>query len=264
MSIQDSWNSAEAYEQFMGRWSRIAARSFLSWLSPTRGRRWLDVGCGSGALSEAILKQCAPVELTAVDQSNAYVVGIEERLGKTVRCKVGDASALPVGSDSVDYTVSGLALNFIAEPVKALSEMKRVTSENGTVAVYVWDYSGTMDLLNAFWDAAVALDSEASNLHEGFLFAGANPESIGGFMDEAGYTEINTAPLEIETLFENFADYWNPFLGGQGPAPSYLISLDESNREKIRESLLKSLPIRKDGSIQLRARAWAVKGNPNH
>lgn len=260
MRVQDSWKSADAYEYFMGRWSRLAARSFLDWLSPAHGLRWLDVGCGSGALSEAVLNHCAVAELTAVDQSDKFVAGVQERLGKLVRCRVGEATELPVENDSVDYAVSGLVLNFIPEPIEALAEMKRVTVPGGTVAVYVWDYAGTMDFLNAFWDTAVTLDPQASNLHERYRFPNANPESMSGLLDEAGYIDIDSAPIDIETHFDSFEDYWKPFLGGQGPAPSYLLSLDDSHRRKIRESLLESLPIQRDGSIRLLARAWAVKG----
>ena len=166
MSMQDSWKSADPYEYFMGRWSRRAAQYFLAWLSPAHGLRWLDVGCGSGALSEAVLNHCAVAELTAVDQSDEFVGDIQKRLGKLVSCRVGDATALPIESNSVDYTVSGLLLNFISDPIRALAEMKRVTTPGGTVAMYVWDYAGTMDFLNAFWDSAVKVDSQASKLHE--------------------------------------------------------------------------------------------------
>lgn len=258
--MQDSWKSTAAYEHFMGRWSRLAARSFLDWLSPTHGLRWLDVGCGSGALSEAVLHRCAATELTAVDQSTEFVTGVQERLGKQVRCRVADATALPIGNDSVDYTVSGLLLNFISEPIKALTEMKRVTAPEGTVALYVWDYAGKMDFLNAFWDTAVTLDPQASYLHERYRFPGTNPESLRSLLDEAGCIDVDSAPIDIETRFEDFEDYWNPLLGGQGPAPSYLVSLDESHRRKMRERLLDTLPIQRDGSIHLHARAWAVQG----
>ncbi|SYZ74776.1 putative methyltransferase, S-Adenosyl-L-methionine (SAM)-MTase protein [Candidatus Zixiibacteriota bacterium] len=261
--MRDSWKSAEAYEYFMGRWSRLAARSFLNWLAPAHGMRWLDVGCGSGALSEAILNQCAAAQLTAVDRSDEFVARVQERLGKLVHCLVGDAAALPMERTSVDYAVSGLVLNFISEPVEALAEMKRVIAPAGIAAVYVWDYAGIMEFLNAFWDTAVALDPHASGRHERYRFPDANPDSLRGMFDEAGYRDIESAPIEIETHFGNFEDYWNPFLGGQGPAPSYLASLDESHRQKIRESLKDSLPIQPDGSISLRARAWAVKGRPN-
>ena len=261
--MRDSWKSADAYEYFMGRWSRLAARTFLDWLSPAHGMKWLDVGCGSGALSEAILNHCTVAELTAVDQSDEFAEGVQKRWGKLVRCRIGDATALPVKSGSVDYTVSGLLLNFISEPIKALAEMKRVTTPGGTVAMYVWDYAGTMEFLNAFWDIAVTLDSRASDLQERYRFPGANPASLCNLLDEAGYTDIESAPIEIETHFADFEDYWEPFLGGQGPAPTYLVSLDDSHKHRVREKLLNSLPIQGDGSIQLRARAWAVKGRPN-
>ncbi len=260
MSLQDSWKSADAYERFMGRWSRLVARSFLDWLSPASGLRWLDVGCGSGALSEAVLKQCAPSALTAVDRSDEFMAGIERRLGNLVHCKVGDAEAIPVESESIEFAVSGLVLNFVSDPVRALVEMKRVTIPKGTVALYVWDYAGTMDLLNAFWDAAVALEPQVASLHEGRRFPNAGSESLCSLMREAGFSHVELAPIEIMTRFENFEDYWQPFLGGQGPAPTYLMSLRASQRQRLRQRLLNALPIEEDGSIPLRARAWALKG----
>jgi len=261
--VKDSWKSVDPYEYFMGRWSRRIAHPFLDWLSPAHGLRWLDVGCGSGALSETILNHCVVAELTAVDQSDEFVRDIQKRLGKLARCRVGDATALPAENDSVDYTVSGLVLNFISEPIRALAEMKRVTTASGTVAIYVWDYTGKMDFLNKFWDTVVKLDPTASTLHEGYRFPDSTAKALTVLFEDAGFVNIESAPLDIVTHFRDFDDYWKPFLGGQGPAPTYLMSLEESNRQRLREALVDCLPIQDDGSIQLRARAWAVKGNPN-
>jgi ubiquinone/menaquinone biosynthesis C-methylase UbiE len=259
-NIPDSWQGSDPYERFMGRWSRVVARRFLDWLTPSEGLKWLDVGCGSGALSEAILRQCAPSELIAVDQSESFVNALQARLGVRIKCRIGDALALPCETHTVDITVSGLVINFIPDPVAALVEMRRVTKPGGMVALYAWDYPGSMDLLNRFWDCAVALDPSASNLHEAVRFSTMTAERLSGYFESAGFERTESTGLEIEMGFRDFDDYWEPFLGGQGPAPTYLMSFDETKRQTLRELLKNSLPIEADGSIRLNGRAWGVRG----
>lgn len=258
--ITDSWQSSDPYERFMGRWSRVVARRFLDWLTPPEGLKWLDVGCGSGALSETILRRCAPSELIAIDQSESFVNALQARLGDPIKCQVGDALALPCDDGAVDITVSGLVINFIPDPVAALVEMRRVTRPGGLVALYAWDYPGGMDLLNRFWDNAVALDPSASELHEAARFSTVTTEKLRGYFESAGLEQIESTGLEIEMRFRDFNDYWEPFLGGQGPAPTYLMSLGETKRQTLRELLRDSLPIESDGSTWLRARAWGLRG----
>lgn len=255
------WKSGDSYDYYMGRWSRLVAKRFLEWLSPARGLKWLDVGCGSGVLSTEIISQYNPAKVVAVDQSEGFVNALRVILDEQAQCLVGNALALPVEAESADIVVSGLVLNFIAEPLNALAEMKRATARGGTVAVYVWDYSGTMDFLNKFWDMAVTLDPSARSLHEGTRFRDSNIEALTGLFEASGFTEIASTPIQITTLFNDFDDFWNPFLGGQGPAPTYLMSLDDAQRTRLRTLLVESLPIRSDGSISMNARAWAIRGN---
>lgn len=256
----DPWDSADSYELFMGRWSKLVSKLFIDWLSRPAGLKWLDVGCGSGALSEVVIEQLKPIELTAIDQSENYVAAAQIRLGIQAKCRVGNALDLPLEDSSVDVTVSGLALNFIPQPVQALAEMRRVTVTGGTVALYIWDYAGKMELLNQFWDAAIELDSGAMNLHEGARFPDSNAEVLNTYFENVGFANIETIPIEVCTLFRDFDDYWEPFLGGQGPAPSYLLSLSESDRSKLKNLLHERLPVQADGSIPLNSRAWAAKG----
>jgi ubiquinone/menaquinone biosynthesis C-methylase UbiE len=257
--MDDSWLSGDPYDYYMGRWSSRVAELFTDWLSLSPGLEWLDIGCGSGALSETILNKQKPERVTAIDQSEGFVKTAQKRLGNRANCRVGNAFDLPLENASVNAAISGLVLNFLPEPEKALIEMKRVTTPGGSVAVYVWDYAGKMDLLNYFWDTAVELNPKAINLHEGRRFPGTDSEGLKDIFKRAGFLEIETAPLEINTDFSDFDDYWQPFLGGQGPAPTYVLSLDESERDKLRHALLERLAIRADGSIPMVARAWAAK-----
>lgn len=258
--MQDSWQSGDPYEYYMGRWSRLVAEKFVDWLSPASGLHWLDVGCGSGALSEAIVHRHNPATLVAIDQSEGFVRAAQQRLGSRVSCKVGNAIALPVDSATINMAVSGLVLNFIAAPEQALSEMQRVTEKGGTVAVYIWDYAGTMEFLTYFWDAVVELNPAASALHEGRRFPGSNAEHLIETFTRVGLADIEATALDIVTHFTDFDDYWQPFLGGQGPAPSYVATLDEPERSRLRDRLAQRLPLNADGSISLSARAWATQG----
>jgi ubiquinone/menaquinone biosynthesis C-methylase UbiE len=258
--MKDSWESGDPYEYYMGRWSLLVAESFVDWLSPPSGLNWLDVGCGSGALSEAIINNHKPATLTAIDQSEDFVSTAQKRLGSRAHCRVGNALSLPMDESSVNIAVSGLVLNFISEPEKALSEMRRVTNVGGMVAVYVWDYAGKMDFLRYFWDAAVEINPEALNLHESKRFPNSNADALKRLFESTGFVDIETTSIEIATHFRDFDDYWKPFLGGQGPAPSFLLSLDQDEKDKLRNTLKTRLPAQLDGSISMVARAWAAKG----
>lgn len=258
--MQDSWQSGDPYEYYMGRWSTLVARQFIDWLSPEPGLRWLDVGCGSGALSEAIINRHKPASVDALDQSEGFVRTAQQRLGTRANCIPGNALSLPFDDESIDIAVSGLVLNFIPEPIKALAEMQRVTHSDGIVAVYIWDYAGKMEFLRYFWDVAVQLNPGASDLHEGHRFSQANADYLVDLFKRTGLSNVNTELLEIKTEFSDFNDYWNPFLGGQGPAPTYVSKLEDSDRNQLRESLARVLPMNEDGKISLSARAWAVKG----
>ena len=260
--MKDSWQSGNPYEYYMGRWSKLVADAFVDWLSPQARLRWLDVGCGSGALSEAILGKYDPETVVAIDQSEGFVRTAQQRLGPRATCKVGEALSLPLDDSSVDVAVSGLMLNFVPLPEKVLAEMRRVTTPGGTVAGYIWDYAGRMEFLNHFWDVAVELNPGASELHEKRRFASSNAAELSAVFARSGIADVEASPIEIPTHFADFDDFWKPFLGGQGPAPTYVSKLTPSERDALRDALMDRLPIRRDGSIRLSARAWAVKGSP--
>jgi len=257
--MQDSWEAGDPYEYFMGRWSSLVSQLFLDWLAGSPGGSWLDVGCGTGALSEAVLDREAPARLTALDQSAGFVNSARQRLGDHADCRVGNAMALDLPDSCFDYAISGLMLNFVPDPGQALREMKRVTVPGGTVAIYVWDYAGRMDFLRLFWDAAVELDADSSPLHEGTRFPESNSAGLMRWFDNAGFTGTGVQPLDIATQFRDFDDFWQPFLGGQGPAPTYVQSLEPSRRRQLRDRLRDVLPVGDDGSIALAARAWAAR-----
>jgi SAM-dependent methyltransferase len=160
----------------------------------------------------------------------------------------------------LDAAVSGLVLNFVADPTRMAAEMRRVVRPGGTVALYVWDYAGKMELMRYFWDAAAALDAAARELDEGVRFPVCRPEPLAELLRAAGLVAVETRALDVPTVFADFDDYWSPFLGGQGPAPGYCVALPEEKRARLRERLRRALPAERDGRIALLARAWAVRG----
>jgi SAM-dependent methyltransferase len=260
MGETERWASGALYEPYVGRWSRLVAREFLVWLHAPPGLAWLDVGCGTGALAEQVALSCAPARLAAIDRSAEFLVFARERLGAVADLRVADADALPFGAGAFDRVVSGLVLNFLPDPARALAEMRRVLRRGGEVALYVWDYTGRMELMRHFWDAATALDPRAAALDEGSRFPICRPEALREAFAAAGLDEVATHAIEVPTVFRDFDDYWSPFLGGQGPAPGYCAALPEAARAALRERLRQTLPARADRSIHLVARAWAVRG----
>lgn len=257
--ISDTWERGDPYEQYVGRWSRQVAPRFLAWLGVPAGRRWLDVGCGTGALSAAILDNCAPTSLTGVEPSQGFLDTARQRLGTRATLHRGDAQAIPLADTSIDATVSGLVLNFVPDAQAGVAEMARVTRGGGVIGAYVWDYAGRMELMRYFWDAVVALDPQSAKLDEGLRFPLCRPEALAALFERTGLRDVRTAAIDVPTPFASFDDYWRPFLGGQGPAPAYAVSLDEPRRERLREHIRERMPAQADGSISLIARAWAVR-----
>lgn len=255
----DSWNAGDPYEQYVGRWSQLVAREFLAWLDLPSSLRWLEVGCGTGALTAAIAEQCRPSRLIGIDPSEGFLAKARARLGTSATFHVANAMDIPVPDAEADVVVSGLVLNFVPNTAVALSEMRRAVVPGGTIAGYVWDYAGKMELMRHFWDAAVALDPAARELDEGVRFPLCRPEALESAFRNANLAAVAVVPIEVPTRFRDFDDYWSPFLGGQGPAPSYAMSLNEASRNRLRDRIRERLPTQPDGSIPLVARAWAIR-----
>jgi SAM-dependent methyltransferase len=262
MQRKDVWASGDAYEPYVGRWSRLVAREFLAWLGLPPGQDWLDIGCGTGALSQTILDNASPRHVTGIDPSDGFVSFARHAVtDPRATFQVGDAQELPIANGCSDVTVSGLVLNFVPDQPKAVREMKRATRTGGVVAAYVWDYAGEMQIMRRFWDAAVALDATALPLDEGGRFPLCHPEPLANLFRDAGFDDVAVRPIDVPTIFKDFDDYWTPFLGGQAPAPGYCMSLAEDRRAALRDRIRMTLqPSGGDGSIHLIARSWAVRG----
>jgi SAM-dependent methyltransferase len=245
------FSQGDGYERFMGRWSRRLAPLFVTFAGVTAGDRVLDVGSGTGALSAAAAA-IESVQVTGIEPAAAYVRYARQSLNG--HFEVGDAMALPFADDSFDRTLAMLVLNFVPDPAAALQQMIRVTRPGGVVAAAVWDYGEGMQMLRTFWDAAVALDPAAAPRDERHM-----PLCTRGTLTAQwrthGLLNVDEQPLTIDMAFASFDDYWQPFLGGQGPAGVYVSSLAESARHTLESRLRARLD-----DLTLRARAWAVRG----
>jgi SAM-dependent methyltransferase len=242
----------------MGRWSRQVALHYLDWLAAPTGAAWLDLGCGTGALTQAILARCEPRSVVGIDPSAGFVAHAHATTKDTrVRFEVGDATRLPLADASVDAAASALALNFVPDRPTALRELIRVVRPLGLISFYVWDYpSGGLGFVRAFWNAAIALRPAATDLGEDARFAFCTPGGLTDLCRAAGLPPVTVAPIEIETRFATFEDYWRPFTLGGGPAPGYCASLPEDARAQLQAKLREELG---PGPLSFTARAWAVK-----
>jgi SAM-dependent methyltransferase len=245
----------------MGRWSSILAGEFVEWLGVGFGLHWLDVGCGTGALTGAIASRAGPASVIGCDPAQPYIEFARETIGSEhVSFVTAGVDSLPARSGGYDSVTSSLALNFFPDPAGAVREMRDASAKGGTVSSCVWDYSGRMEFLRVFWDAASRVDSNAISLDEGTRFPLCRRGALVELFRDAGLREIRCEPIEIATDFSSFEEYWRPFLGGSGPAPSYVASLDEDLRAELANDLKRVLLTQADGSIHLTARAWAVRG----
>ncbi|WP_138464262.1 class I SAM-dependent methyltransferase [Poseidonocella sp. HB161398] len=255
----DAWTAGQSYDRYMGRWSAAVAERFLDWLEPPGGARWVEAGCGTGALTSAILRRCAPASVLATDASAEFAAHARAAISDPrARFATADAADLPAEDGSADIVASGLVLNFLPDRLAGLAEMRRVLRPGGLLSFYAWDYpGGGIGFLDAFWQAAAALDPAAAALDEGARFPFCTRDGLAALLAEAGIGAPAIAPIEIVTEFPDFEAFWQPFTLGAGPAPGYCTSLPPDRREALKTRLAERLGAGRP--VSFRARAWAVK-----
>jgi ubiquinone/menaquinone biosynthesis C-methylase UbiE len=247
---------ADAYDRYMGRYSRELAAKMVAFAGVEEAMRALDVGCGPGSLTETLAARVGAKRVAAADPSESFVSACRERVSQA-DVRVASAEALPWPDESFDAVLSQLVLNFMRDARAGVSEMKRVARRGGVVASATWDYSDGMRMLRVFFDSALVLDPEAPD--EGKTMRFQDPESLASLWQELGFDSVETAALEVEGAYTSFDDYWNPFTEGVGPGGSYCASLTPDHRAALREECRKRLGDPREPFV-LSARAWAVRG----
>lgn len=256
------FGDAEAYERFMGRWSRLLAPLLVDFAKLPDTGRVLDVGSGTGSLTISIAKLKGRCQVVGIDPSKEYVgyANSKNPFPDRASFQVGDAQKLRFSDATFDGSSSLLVFNFIPDRNAALREVSRVTKPGGWVSAAVWDYEAGMRMLRAFWDAAGTIDPAAQKLDESRMPL-CRAAELGTFWKQGGLERVEERPLDITMQFESFADYWDPFLLGQGPAGAYLRNLDSDRRQLLRKEVMRQLALRaEDAPFSLPARAWAVRG----
>jgi SAM-dependent methyltransferase len=259
--MDDAWSAGATYEDFMGRWSRPLAHEFLAWLDPPPNGHWLDVGTGTGALASAICADADPSSVVGCDPSAPFLEEARSRVtDPRATFTFAESGSLPRREGGYDAVVSGLALNFFPDPEAAVTEQLGLVRSGGLVAAFVWDYAGGMQFLRRFWDAAIEVEPQAASLDEGRRFPICNPKPLAHLFESAGARDVRVGDISVPTTFQDFSDYWRPFLGGTGPAPSLVSGLSSAQRKDLAERLENRLAPESGAPIELEARAWAVVG----
>ncbi|CAN5466910.1 class I SAM-dependent methyltransferase [soil metagenome] len=255
----DAWSDAANYEPYMGRWSRRLASEFVSWLAVAPGARWLDFGCGTGALTTMILHNAQPASVLGLDPSapylNAACAAIRDPRASFM---LGTADRIADQGSRFDAVVAGLVLNFVPDPRTVLTALRASLAGGGTFTAYVWDYQA-MQMFHYFWDVASTFHASATRLQNLTRFSELSHDDLEKLMISAGFQDVVGRELILPMVFANFDDYWRPLLGRQGPASYLLGDLTVQDKATLGEAVRAVLPVESDGSIHLTARAWMVR-----
>ncbi|HJS97249.1 MAG TPA: methyltransferase domain-containing protein [Solirubrobacteraceae bacterium] len=243
---------AEQYDQFMGRYSGPLAPRFADFAGITPGQLALDVGCGPGALTGELARRLGEDAVSAVDPSEGFVDAIADRY-PGVRVQHAAAEQLPFDSGRFDAALAQLVVHFMADPVRGLGEMMRVTKAGGVVAACVWDHAGGQGPLGTFWEAARDLDADVEDESE---LAGAREGHLAELMRTAGASDVRETALAVDVAHSSFDEWWDPFLLGVGPAGKYVSKLDATQQARLRDVCRERLP---RAPFVVSARAWAAR-----
>ena len=247
----------------MGRWSRLLARAFVEWLQPAPAANWLEVGCGTGALTSTICDLCEPASVVACDPSEPFIEHARKNL-PDARASFVVAGAKP-SAPRRRIRCGGLRARpqLPADPGRPLTSMRERLRSGGTVAAYVWDYAEGMEFLRLLLGRGGRAGPWRSCPPRRRRFPLCREPALAALFRSAGLAQVETHALDIPTEFATFDDYWTPFLRGTGPAPSYVASLGSAGPRGAERAARTTPPAERDGRIRLRARSWAVRGVPS-
>ena len=256
--IQIRYDDGVAYERMMGNWSRAAGEIFLDWLAPSRGLRWIDVGCGTGAFTELLVEHCAPAEVEGIDPSEAQLSFARTRpVGQIAKFQHGDALALPFSEARFDAAVMALVIFFVPDPAKGVAEMARVVCPGGTVAAYVWDMMGgghPLELMHSEMNAMgfIAPQPPRSDI--------TGLEALRLLWRDAALAEIQTRQISVQRTFSDFEDYWSTSTLAATVSQT-IAAMDPGNLEFLKTRIRAQLIADASGRINCSARVNAIRGN---
>jgi SAM-dependent methyltransferase len=254
--VRSFLTTGRAYDRFMGRYSGPLAVAFADAAAVAPGMSALDLGCGPGALTGVLVDRLGAGLVAAVDPSPSFVAECAAR-HPGVAVRAGRAEEIPFGSGGFDLVLAQLVLHFVADPARCAHEVRRVLRPGGLAAACVWDFAEGMQLLRAFWDAALALDPSAPDEARTLRF-GRRGE-IADWLETAGFDDVTETTLTVSVPYPSFDDLWDGFLAGVGPAGAYCVGLPEPGRAALREQLFGRLGS-PDGPLSLRATARCASG----
>jgi SAM-dependent methyltransferase len=245
--------SGDAYDRFMGRYSRELAPVFADFAGIDSGQRVLDVGCGSGVLTEELARRVGADHVAGADPSPLLEACAERVPGAEL--KRASAESLPWPDEAFDAALAQLVVHFMDDPAAGTAEMRRVTRPGGAVATCVWDFGGGMQLLRLYWQSVRTIDPGADAETSPF----GERDRLEALLRDSGLADVEVDGLEVSTRYEDFDELWNSFLLGVGPAGQYAVGLPPERQEAVRQEYHRRLG-EPDGSFTLDARAWAVRG----
>ena len=257
MTDQISLDDGAAYERYMGEWSRLAGETFLGWLAPQPGLRWLDVGCGNGAFTEMIVGRCAPRSVHGVDPSEGQLAYARTRpAARVAQFRRGDAMRLPFPDDAFDAAVMPLVIFFVPDPAQGVAEMARVVSPGGAVSAYAWDMEGggfPYEALQAeMRGLGVAVPVPPSP-------GASRTDAMRDLWTGAGLDSVETREIDVRRTFNDFDDYWATVTGGPS-VRTQLAAMEPDDLALLKARVSARLPADAAGRITYGARANAVKG----
>ena len=261
MTDQIRFDDGAAYERYMGEWSRLAGKTFLDWLAPKSGLRWLDVGCGNGAFTEMLVERCAPASVHGVDPSEGQLAFARTRpAARVAQFRQGDAMAQPFPDDTFDAAVMPLVIFFVPNPATGVAEMARVVGPGGTVSAYAWDMEGGgfpyQTLHDEMRGLGVAVPTPPSP-------DASRIDAMRDLWTGAGLETVETREITVQRTFADFDDYWATVRGGPSVGPQ-LAAMASDDLARLCARMRALLPPDATGRITYSARANAVKGRvPN-
>jgi ubiquinone/menaquinone biosynthesis C-methylase UbiE len=248
---------SDAYERFMGQWSRAVCSRFLEWISAPSGLNWLDVGCGTGILAALILEHCMPAAVFGIDPQRAQIEHARRQtFAPRLTLRVAHAEALPFSAGAFDVVASALALNFIADRPRALAEMQRVAQRNAMVAAFVWDFEGEC---SPSWPLRVTMRSIGAEVPEIPGTRASSLIELTKLFEQAGFEEISTRTIEVELGYRDFDAFWVAQTPSYSPTTGVIAAMSDGEREELMVRVRATLPRAPDGRIEYRVTANAVK-----